>query len=74
MTIKSASELNKDRMVIDLTGPQGNAFFLLGTARKLANRCDIDADTVIEEMKSGDYDNLVDVFDKYFGDFVDLYR
>ena len=74
MTIKSASLLATDRIVIDLTGPQGNAFYLMGMANKLSRRCGIDEDTVIEEMKSGDYENLVAVFDKYFGSFVDLYR
>ena len=28
----------------------------------------------IEEMKSGDYENLVTTFDKYFGDYVILER
>ena len=27
---------------------------------------------IIGEMQSGDYDNLVQVFDKYFGDHVEL--
>ena len=27
---------------------------------------------IIGEMQSGDYDNLVEVFDKYFGDHVEL--
>ena len=27
---------------------------------------------IISEMQSGDYDNLVKVFDKYFGDHVEL--
>ena len=29
---------------------------------------------IISEMQSGDYDNLVKVFDKYFGDHVRLYK
>jgi len=61
-------------MVIDLTGPQGNAFFLLGTAQRLAKQLGLDSDQVLEEMKTGDYENLVEVFDGYFGDFVILER
>ena len=61
-------------LVIDLTGPQGNAFFLLGTAKNLANQLDLDADAIMEEMKSSDYENLITVFDKYFGDLVILER
>jgi hypothetical protein len=33
-----------------------------------------DGDEIIEEMKSGNYENLVATFDKYFGDYVILER
>lgn len=59
---------------IDLTGPQGNAFYLLGTANILAKKLGLDSDTILNEMKSSDYENLINVFDKYFGSFVTLYR
>ena len=61
-------------ITIDLTGPQGNAFFLLGTAKKLALQLGYHAEPVLDDMKSGDYENLLEVFDKHFGDFVTLYR
>ena len=59
---------------IDLTGPQGNAFFLLGTATKLARQLDLNEYEVLAEMKEGDYENLLQVFDRYFGSIVTLYR
>lgn len=59
---------------IDLTGPQGNAFFLLGTASKLSKQLGLDTDKILTEMKSGDYENLLQVFDTNFGSFVTLYR
>ena len=59
---------------IDLTGPQGNAFYLLGTAKKLANQLGLDSDEILNEMQSGDYENLIQVFDKNFGSFVTLYK
>ena len=59
---------------IDLTGPQGNAFYLLGTAKNLANQLGLNSDEILNEMKSGDYENLLQVFDKNFGMFVTLYR
>ncbi len=59
---------------IDLTGPQGNVFFLIGTAKNLAKQLGIDGTSVQKEMMSGDYENAVNVFDKYFGNFVTLYR
>ena len=61
-------------IVIDLTGPQGNAFFLLANASKLAKQLGLNPFQVLEEMKSGDYEHLISVFDKYFGDYVTLER
>jgi hypothetical protein len=60
--------------VIDLTGPQGNAFFLLGQAGRYAGQLGLDGDQIVTEMKSGNYENLVAVFDHYFGDYVILER
>ena len=60
--------------IIDLTGPQGNAFSLLAFAVKNARKFNLDASVVMEEMKSGDYDHLVSTFEKYFGEYVILER
>ena len=57
---------------IDLDCVQGNANNLLATAMKLANKVGLDGDKIIVEMKSGDYINLVKIFDKYFGKYVIL--
>jgi len=57
-----------------LTGPQGNAFSLLGTAKKLASQLGLDGNQIMDEMMSGDYENLLQVFDKNFGSIVTLYR
>jgi len=59
---------------IDLTGPDGNAFVLMGYATRLARDLDKDADAILNEMKSGDYENLISVFDREFGSVVTLYR
>ena len=61
-------------LVIDLTGPDGNAFALLGYAKNLAKQLDLNYDIVRSEMTSGDYENLIQVFDKYFGEYVILER
>ena len=60
--------------VIDLTGPEGNAFFLMGRAHRFARDLGLDGDAIVTEMKSGNYENLVQVFDCYFGDYVILER
>ena len=60
--------------VIDLTGPQGNAFFLMGQAGQYARQLGLDGDMIINEMKSGNNENLVQVFDRYYGYYVILER
>ncbi len=59
---------------IDLTGPDGNAFFLIGMAGRLAKQLGLDVNAIRSEMMQGDYEHLVNTFDKHFGDFVTLYR
>ena len=59
---------------IDLTGPDGNAFNLIAIAGNLAKQLDLDKKKIQSEMMSGNYENLLKVFDKYFGEFVTLYR
>lgn len=59
---------------IDLTGPKGNAFYLLAAAEGLAKQLDKDDKDITERMTSGDYENLLKVFDEEFGDIVTLYR
>ena len=90
-------------IVIDLTGPDGNAFALMGYARIIAPLIEglheedgehnqainelFDAmgteskplpvklgDRIVQEMMAGDYENLLQVFDRYFGSFVILER
>mgnify|MGYP000259291237 FL=1 len=70
--IKSKQE--KTGIEIDLTGPDCNAFFLLGTANNLAKQLGLDKNSIREEMMKGDYEHLVNTFDKHFGQFVTLYR
>lgn len=60
--------------VIDLDGPEGNAHNLLGLALAWSKQLDLDGDAIVEEMKEGDYENLIEVFDSYFGSFVALER
>ena len=99
--IKSKSEMRSGPIEIDLTGPDGNAFVLLGMARNFANQIWAEtleerdgrlkdnavrqlmdlpevgprwmADKICAEMTESDYENLLNVFDKYFGSFVILY-
>ena len=62
------------KIEIDLTGPQGNAYYILGVAKNLCKQVGIPSKPILDEMMSGDYENLIKVFDDKFGSFVTLYR
>ena len=72
MAIKKKSKQRE--IVIDLTGPDGNVFVLMGYAIRFARQLDLDGKEIINEMKSSNYENAVEVFDNYFGSFVILLR
>ena len=61
-------------IVIDITGPEGNAFALMGYARRFASQLGLDSDRIIGQMVSGNYENLLQVFDENFGEYVILER
>tara|TARA_B100001113_G_C20986986_1_gene568719 strand:- start:601 stop:825 length:225 start_codon:yes stop_codon:yes gene_type:complete len=68
---------SQKEIIIDLTGPDGNAFALMGYARRFARQLGYskeDQDQLLELMTSGDYENLIEVFDDHFGSFVILER
>ena len=61
--------------VIDIDGPDGNAFALLGYANTFGKQLGFDnvkLAKIRDEMMSGDYQNLLKVFDANFGHVVDL--
>lgn len=63
--------------MIDLRGPEGNAFYLMGYAQRFGRQMGCTGDeieNIINKMQSGDYENLVNVFVEFFGDYVILRR
>ena len=60
--------------VIDLQGPQGNAFALMAYADDFLRQMGRghEFNVMRTEMMSGDYDNLIRIFEKNFGDYVTL--
>jgi len=64
-------------MNIELSGPQGNAFYLMGLVDNLGQQLGLtqeNINTIVNEMRSSDYDNLVKTFIKNFGMIVQLYQ
>ena len=63
-----------EEIIIDLTGPDGNAYSLLARAKNYARQLDLNDVAIIKDMMSKDYEHLVQVFDNHFGHFVILER
>jgi hypothetical protein len=78
MTIVNREKvLQKRKIEIDLTGPQGNAFVLLGYVKQFGKQLHWDAEkikSIQDEMMDSDYEHLLVVLDREFGDFVDFLR
>ena len=59
--------------VINLDGPDGNAFALMAYAKRFAKDMgQVSDEAILNLMMDGDYTNLVRTFDKYFGEYVIL--
>lgn len=74
--IKDRREMKSRPIEIDLNGPEGNAFVLLGYASRLGKQIygPEKTEAILEEMKLSSYELLLLTFDKYFGSIVTLYR
>jgi hypothetical protein len=60
-----------------LTGPQGNAYYLLSLASNLSRQLRYDnhrTELILDEMRLSDYEGLLYTFDREFGLLVTLYR
>jgi hypothetical protein len=64
----------KEKIEIDLLGPDGNAFVLLAIAKDLSHKFGKDWNEVHTNMTSSDYEWLIQTMDHYFGDFIIMYR
>lgn len=66
-------KIKNDQLIVDLTGPAGNAFVLIGYAKEWGKSLGYSKDKIQEitsEMMSGDYEHLLQVIDREFGDYV----
>jgi len=51
---------------LELLGNDGNAFFILGKAQRVARKNNMDWDKIQAEATNGDYDHLLQTMMKYF--------
>ncbi len=59
---------------IDVSGPDGSAFFLLSQAKQFAIDLGMDVHKIEAEMISGDYEDLLNVFEGYFSEYIEVVR
>lgn len=75
--IVSREEMPKRPIEIDLSGPDGNAYVLMGYARTLGRQLGFSEEkikAIIKVMMLTNYDGLLATFDEQFGDYVILYK
>lgn len=75
MTIKK--KVRSRKIELDLTGPEGNAYVVMGTVQGLMKKLgyhEAQIKAVITEMMSKDYEHLIAVAEKHFGPYIDFYR
>jgi hypothetical protein len=56
------------KIVIDLQGPTGNAYFIMGTVGTILKNKGIDSKPIMEDMMSSDYDHLIKIAKENCGD------
>lgn len=64
------------KQVIDLSGPEGNAFYLMSVVKQTFRKSGARelGDQIVEEMMKGDYDHVVKTFELYLGDHFKLVK
>jgi hypothetical protein len=75
--IRSKAERPPQKLEIDLTGPEGNAYVLMAYADRWGRQLGYSSHrikSIIDEMKLTSYEGLLYTFDREFGSFVTLWR
>jgi len=57
---------------LDISGPKGNAFYILGVASMLGKQLEYNTDEILQKMKVGSYEDLLREFNHWFDDVVTL--
>lgn len=75
--IVSRDQMPRRPIEIDLSGPDGNAYALMGYARTLGRQLGFSEEkikAIIKVMMLTNYDGLLATFDEQFGEYVILYK
>ena len=63
------------KIKISLSSPAGNAFSIMGQASKTGKELEMSTEQVndiITDMRSSDYENLLSVFERHFGEYFEF--
>lgn len=67
----------KEYIEIDLTGPEGNAFYLLSMVDRIGKQIGIPKEVrkdIKNLMMLGSYEDLLNTFEIWFGNYVIMYK
>lgn len=62
-------------LILDLSSSDGNAFYILGAAKRLGRELDYSTEEMHEmltEMRNGDYNHLIKTFKQHFSSLVEV--
>jgi len=77
MVIRSKFDKPQRQLEIDLNGPEGNAFVLMGYAKSWGRQLGYSEHRIkciIDEMKLTNYEGLLHTFEREFGHLVTMWR
>lgn len=77
MVIRSKLDKPQRQLEIDLSGPEGNAFVLMGYAKRWGRQLGYSEHRIkciIDEMKLTNYEGLLHTFEREFGHLVTMWR
>ena len=75
--IRNKAEKLATKLEIDLTGPEGNAFVLMGYAQRWGRQLGYSnhkIKCIVDEMKLTTYEGLLHTLDREFGQYVTFWR
>lgn len=75
--IRCKTEKPPQKLEIDLSGPEGNAYVLMAYADRWGKQLGYSSHKIkciIDEMKLTNYEGLLHTFDREFGAYVTLWR
>jgi hypothetical protein len=60
------------KIKLDLQGPHGNVFYLIGITNDFPMKNGSDRKTVIKEILGGDYQNVLSIIKREWGAYIDF--